>query len=61
MHLGMAYAESSEEITMTYTLTRLILTSLPDLRLEPTLDCINTPSATTRFARHEEDTILLRK
>jgi hypothetical protein len=44
---------------MIYALTGLILTPLPDLCLEPTLDRINTPPATARLACHEEDTILL--
>jgi hypothetical protein len=39
------------------SLARLVLTSLPDLSLESTLDGVDTSSTSTRLAGHEEDTI----
>ena len=49
---------SLEKITRLYnTLAGLVLTPLADLCLEPTLDRVDTPSATTRLACHEEYTI----
>lgn len=43
------------------TLSSLVFAPLADLSLETTLDSVHRTSTTTRFARHEEDTVLLRE